>query len=65
LIFTQSASFSTGFPQFSTDIHRNEPTRESVEFPCFHGSAFIKSFAFKALRPVDNLFPFPGAETAL
>jgi DNA-binding transcriptional MocR family regulator len=54
LTFPQSQPFSTRYPQFSTGIHRNEPTRRSVDFPCFCGSLFFETLTFKALRPVDK-----------
>jgi hypothetical protein len=55
-------SLSTVYPQFSTDIHSNEPTLRSVDFPCFFGSVSVKPFAFKAFRPVDNSDAFECVE---
>ena len=38
------------------------PIRKSVDFPCFCGSIFVKPFAFKVSRPVDNLLVILSAD---
>ena len=58
MILPQPGFLSTGYPQFFTAFPFFGSSCESVDFPCFHRTAFHKCRKYKALYAVDNLLDF-------